>query len=45
MKDNTDALTNYLIGLALLEANGKTFVNREIREVISKIEEELDIKK
>ena len=38
-------LATYLIGLALLEANGKTFVSREIREVIEELKQELNLKK
>lgn len=34
-----------LIGLALLEGNGNTYVRREIREVIEELKKELGLRK
>jgi len=39
---NTLAL--YLMALAIIESNGKTYVSREIREAMEQIQRELDIK-
>lgn len=38
------SLALYLIGLAILENNGETYVNKEIREAIKEIKQELELK-
>ncbi|WP_264371398.1 hypothetical protein [Virgibacillus necropolis] len=43
--DKTNALSTYLVALALLERNGDTYVRREIRETMDLIKQELGTKK
>ncbi|MFC7063963.1 hypothetical protein [Halobacillus seohaensis] len=44
-KDRGSMLATYLVGLAILESNGQTYVRQEIREAMSAIKKELEIKK
>lgn len=41
---NTSALATYLVALAILESNGKTYVSREIREAIEQLKIELGLR-
>jgi hypothetical protein len=41
MEGQTYAL--YLIALAILQQNDKTFVNREISDVLERLQQELDL--
>lgn len=45
MKEHNDsqALATYLIGLAILQGNQKTHVNREIMTVIERLQNELKL--
>jgi len=44
MDDRTHNMALYLIGLALLQNNGKKFVNREIDEAVEELQKELNLK-
>lgn len=44
MDGNTSALATYLVALAILEQNGKTFVSREIRDAIDQLKIELGLR-
>jgi hypothetical protein len=43
-KTEANALATYLIGLALLQQNQRTHVNREIAEVVAKLQTEFNLK-
>jgi hypothetical protein len=45
MDGRAEALAGYLVGLALLEQTGDTYVKKEIREVLDEIKRELGLKK
>lgn len=38
---SSQALATYLLALAVLESNGKTYVSKEIREAIERLQREL----
>lgn len=40
-ENRAEALSLYLVGLAILQGNGKTYVNYEISEVMEAIKKEL----
>lgn len=42
-QSDAQALATYLIGLALLQGNQKTHVNREIMDVIERLQTELKL--
>ena len=41
--DKVGSLALYLIGLAILEKNGQTYVSKEIREAIKELKQELEL--
>jgi hypothetical protein len=45
MDGRAEALASYLVGLAILEQTGNTYVQREIRAVLEEIQKELKLKK
>lgn len=44
MDGKASAMASYLIALAILESTGNTYVQREIREVMTEIKKELGFK-
>jgi hypothetical protein len=45
MDGKASTMANYLIALAILEKTGKTYVQREIREIMAEIRKELELDK
>ncbi|MYL53308.1 hypothetical protein GLW08_08145 [Pontibacillus yanchengensis] len=44
MEDRTHNLALYLIGLALLQKNGKKYVHREIDQAVEELQKDLNLK-
>lgn len=42
--EKSNVLAVYLVGLAILQHNGKTYVNREIETTMKEIQKELNLK-
>ncbi|WP_428909057.1 hypothetical protein [Niallia sp. Krafla_26] len=42
--DRANILAIYLVGLAILQGNGKTYVHREIETAMKEIQKEMNLK-